>query len=76
MSTAITTKGQVTIPVEIRRQLGLRAGDHLEFHEEHGRYYLRPIRHEIAAAFGRVTLQHPVSDAAVKEAIRQGAIRG
>ncbi len=32
MATAtLTTKGQVTIPVEIRNQLGLKAGDRIDF---------------------------------------------
>ena len=37
----MTTKGQVTIPIEVRRRLGLRAGDELEFTEENGVYYLK-----------------------------------
>jgi AbrB family looped-hinge helix DNA binding protein len=30
----VTSKGQVTIPREIRRRLGVRAGDRLEFEED------------------------------------------
>ena len=30
----ITSKGQVTVPVEIRRKLGLRQGDRVEFSEK------------------------------------------
>jgi AbrB family looped-hinge helix DNA binding protein len=37
----ITTKGQVTIPKEVRERLGLRPGDELEFLEENGVYRLR-----------------------------------
>jgi AbrB family looped-hinge helix DNA binding protein len=29
--TSVTSKGQVTIPKEIRRQLGIRAGSQIEF---------------------------------------------
>ncbi|MBI2919207.1 MAG: AbrB/MazE/SpoVT family DNA-binding domain-containing protein [Chloroflexi bacterium] len=39
--TRITTKGQVTIPKEVRERLGLRPGDELEFTEEDGVYRLR-----------------------------------
>jgi len=39
--TRITTKGQVTIPKEVRERLGLRPGDELEFIEEDGMYRLR-----------------------------------
>lgn len=28
----VTSKGQVTVPADIRRRLGLKAGDRVEFH--------------------------------------------
>jgi AbrB family looped-hinge helix DNA binding protein len=31
----ITSKGQVTIPIEIRREMGLNPGDLLEIRESH-----------------------------------------
>jgi AbrB family looped-hinge helix DNA binding protein len=31
MATTVTSKGQVTLPVELRRRLGIRAGTRLEF---------------------------------------------
>lgn len=37
----ITSKGQVTIPKEVRERLGLRPGDELEFTEENGVFHLR-----------------------------------
>jgi AbrB family looped-hinge helix DNA binding protein len=36
----VTNKGQVTIPQEIRRSLGIVPGSQVEFTEEHGRVYL------------------------------------
>lgn len=39
----ITSKGQITIPIEVRRKLGLRAGDQINFFEnEDGRYTFEP----------------------------------
>ncbi|MDO8473669.1 MAG: AbrB/MazE/SpoVT family DNA-binding domain-containing protein, partial [Dehalococcoidia bacterium] len=38
--TKITSKGQVTIPKEVRERLGLRPGDELEFMEEDGVFRL------------------------------------
>ena len=36
----ITSKGQITIPVEIRKKLGAREGDKILFIEEAGRVYM------------------------------------
>lgn len=36
----VTSKGQVTIPVEIRRKLGIKNGDKVLFMEEGGRIYM------------------------------------
>ena len=40
----ITGKGRVTIPWEVRRRLGLRKGDRIEFVVEDGVTILRPAR--------------------------------
>lgn len=32
----VTSKGQITVPVEIRKSLGLKAGDHLRFEQQEG----------------------------------------
>ena len=42
----VTSKGQVTIPQEIRRRLGLRQGDLVTFEVEGGRTVLKPYREE------------------------------
>ena len=33
----VTSKGQITIPIDIRKKLGIREGDKILFVEEHGR---------------------------------------
>jgi AbrB family looped-hinge helix DNA binding protein len=44
MATAsVTSKGQITIPVEVRNKLGLRPGDKVSFIEgENGEYIFKP----------------------------------
>jgi AbrB family looped-hinge helix DNA binding protein len=46
-SSTISSKGQVTVPQEIRTRLGLSTGDRIEFVVEGGRTVLRPARHAV-----------------------------
>lgn len=39
--TRLTSKGQVTIPQEVRRRLGLRPGDEIEFVEDRDGFRVR-----------------------------------
>ena len=41
--TAVSSKGQVVIPAELRQQLGLEKGTPATWSEEHGRLVLTPI---------------------------------
>ena len=41
---AVTSKGQVTVPKEIRERLGLKTGDRLEFAFENGLTVVRRAR--------------------------------
>jgi antitoxin PrlF len=45
-SSTISSKGQVTVPQEVRKRLGLQAGDRVEFVMEEGRTVIRPVREE------------------------------
>ncbi len=40
----ITSKGQITVPHEIRKFLGVKAGDHLVFETSGARANVRPVR--------------------------------
>jgi antitoxin PrlF len=53
-SPTVTSKGQVTIPVDIRNQLGLGAGDRIEFifNDETGRYEIVPANRSVTALKG------------------------
>ncbi|HUW59540.1 MAG TPA: AbrB/MazE/SpoVT family DNA-binding domain-containing protein [Candidatus Bathyarchaeia archaeon] len=39
----VSTKGQVSIPISIRRKAGIVPGCEVEFSEERGRLYLRVV---------------------------------
>jgi AbrB family looped-hinge helix DNA binding protein len=43
-SSVISSKGQVTVPQEIRIRLGLKEGDRVEFVLEGGNTIMRPVR--------------------------------
>lgn len=40
----ITSKGQVTVPLEVRRRLGVRTGDKLVFEEDAAGFRVRSVR--------------------------------
>ena len=43
-SSTISSKGQITVPLEIRRRLGLKEGDRVEFVVDKDRTSIRPAR--------------------------------
>lgn len=43
-SSTISSKGQITVPLEIRHRLGLREGDRVEFVVDNDHTILRPAR--------------------------------
>jgi antitoxin PrlF len=46
-SSTISSKGQITVPQEIRKRLGLEPGDRVEFVVEEDRTVIRPARSEV-----------------------------
>ncbi len=53
--TTLTSKGQVTIPKEVREQLHLQTGDKIEFFtKENGETIIRPICKKVDEVFGRL----------------------
>ncbi len=78
-STVLTRKGQTTIPLEIRRALGLKEGDRIEWLQEGPRAWLRPassIVERTAGVFKPATM--PPSAEELREvaerAIAEGAL--
>lgn len=67
MTTAtLTSKGQVTIPVQIRASLGLGAGDRIEFVElERGKFAIMPSNHPVQALKGMI--RKPVKPVSIED---------
>ena len=74
MSTStLTSKGQATIPKDIRKRLNLHPGDRLEFViDEDGRVLMLPASVEASELAGMLKRPgKPVSAAAMNQAIRK-----
>jgi AbrB family looped-hinge helix DNA binding protein len=54
IATAITQRGQATIPAQVRRLLGLEPGDKIGFAIEDGAVRLAPASFTLDSAFGSV----------------------
>ena len=73
-SATVTSKGQVTIPVNVRNQLGLSTGDRIEFilNDETGRYEVVPATRSVTALKGIIRKPaKPVSLEDMNSAISQ-----
>lgn len=79
MTTAtLTSKGQITIPAEVRQRMGLGAGDRIEFVElESGSYAIKPAIDDVRSLKGLLRKpSQPVSVEDMNAAIRaRGAKR-
>jgi AbrB family looped-hinge helix DNA binding protein len=74
MATAtLTSKGQITIPLEVRRKLGLDAGDRVEFVElAPGEFALKAATEDVRSLKGMIHKPaSPVSIEAMNVAIRR-----
>jgi len=78
MTTAtLTSKGQITIPKEVRERLGVEAGDRLEFVEqERGVYKVIAATRDVSRLKGLVAKpRRPVSIEEMKAAVRRSRAR-
>ncbi len=53
--TTMTERGQVTVPVEVRRLLGLKPRDKVAFTIDDDHVQLMPVRFTLESAFGSVS---------------------
>jgi len=74
----VTSKGQVTIPVDVRRRMGLDRGDRVEFVElESGGFAIRPAVDDVRSLKGLLRPpEEPVAIEDMDKAIREGVLRG
>jgi AbrB family looped-hinge helix DNA binding protein len=71
----MTSKGQITIPIELRKALGLDSGDKIDFFEvEKGQFRMIPRTASIRDLEGCIPkLDHIVTIEEMNQAIRDGA---
>lgn len=74
-TSTLTSKGQVTIPAEVRRRLGLQPGDHVAFIVEGGAVRLVRQESRIEAAFGICKTETSLSVEDMEQVIRKRAGR-
>ena len=75
LSSSVTTKGQVTIPIELREKLGIKPGDRVGFVDEGARIVLQRQETAIEAIFGVVKTSKGVTLEQMEEAITVGRSR-
>jgi len=65
-TSTMTTKGQVTIPLDVRQRLGLNAGDRIEFVEiENGVFAIKPAIDDVRSLKG--LLRKPARPVSVED---------
>ncbi len=72
----ITSKGQTTIPVDVRRRLKLKAGDKVRFFiEEDGKAVIVPLKSSVRKLKGILKSKKRFTDKEIKKAIGEHVAR-
>jgi antitoxin PrlF len=58
----VTSKGQITVPLAVRKRLGLKEGDRLEFINEGGTMIVRPVRDDDNPFAAYIGILGPMED--------------
>ncbi|MDK9726265.1 MAG: AbrB/MazE/SpoVT family DNA-binding domain-containing protein [Sterolibacteriaceae bacterium MAG5] len=72
LTSSVTTKGQVTIPIELREKLGIKPGDRVGFVAEGERVLLLRQETALEAVFGLVKAKKGATLAQMDAAIAAG----
>ena len=72
-TSSITSKGQVTIPAQIRKSLELTEGQKVRFSFKDNVITITPVEEEISAVFGLLKATRAVSLEQMDEAITKSA---
>jgi len=77
-TSTLTSKGQITLPREVRRTLGLDIGDKVDFIAVAGGYKLVARRQDVRALKGRFAgrVESPVSLDEMEDAIARSSAEG
>lgn len=76
MSTStITSKGQITLPRDVRQALGLGVGDKVDFVEAEGGFKIVPLRKDVRGLKGKFAgrVKRPVTIQEMDDAIARSA---
>lgn len=71
-SSTLTTKGQVTIPIDLRHNLGLSPGDTVIFETVDHKIILSKKKDDITQAFGMYCINKNISLSDIRKAIEKG----
>ena len=68
----VSQRGQVTIPIELRRRLSLQPGDIVAFQLIDGELRLRPVKSRLAAGYGSVKpIQRPEDFRRIRKEVQE-----
>jgi len=76
-TSTITSKGQTTIPLEIRQLLNLQAGDRVEFVVRDGKVFLEPLNVAVETLSGKyhnLVVGSPLTQEEIDEAIAAAVV--
>ena len=73
LASNLTSKGQVTLPAAIRKQLNLKAGDRIAFTLEGNRIIAEPVASDVSSLFGSINSDKTVSLEQMDEVIAKAA---